>query len=125
MMYPILSKFGLTEDVFSRLSSLDLRRTSLASWKSWIFYSLMSTVFMVSLETNKFMTKASGTGAYLSFFLFLIERSMHSGMPYHSSVEILANYLFRSTNFEVIELSTGGLFFNFSFYSLAFLSRLS
>lgn len=104
-MYPILSILDFPTTLLCKLSNLDFNNTSLAYLKSSIFYYSASKVLAPSLEVKALISKLSGTGAYLSLFLFFIDISTQSGMPSHSSVETFANYLFKSTNLLVIELS--------------------
>jgi hypothetical protein len=90
-----------------------------------MFYSYSpATALIPSLDVSRFMMIESGTGVYLSFFLFLIERSIQSGMVSHYSVVTFASSRFKSTNLEVIELSIWAYFFAFYYsYNLSFYLR--
>lgn len=125
-MYPILSTLDcqLTR-VFSWLSNLDFKRVSLAYLKSDASSSSGSIALVPSLALITFRIRLSGTGAYLSFFLFFIDISTQSGMVYHSSFDTFASYLFKSTNFPVIELSTKDYDLSFASAYFLFFSPLS
>jgi len=109
--------------VFYKLSSFDFSNTSLAYLKSFIFSSYSAgMVFIPYLDVSRFMTIESGTAVYLSRFLILIDKSTQSGMLSHYSAVTFANYLFKSTNLEVIELSicTSFLAFYYYYFNLSF-----
>ena len=120
VIYPTLSTLDLPVTELSILSSFDLRRTSFASWTSYIFSPSSATELIPYLEERRFITRPSGTGANRSLFLFFIDKSTHSGIASHSSLVTVAKSLFKSMNWEVIELSVCG--FSFIVFSKSYLS---
>jgi hypothetical protein len=71
-----------------------------------MFYSYSTGMALIpSFDVRRFMAMESGTGVNLSFFLFFSDRSMQSGIESHYSFVTFANYLFKSTNLDVIEAS--------------------